>query len=145
MARNGEMFDIPMLARSFDLEGMAFERPICIDDTVDLEYPESIKGRTLSHIAADHGFLNPRPHSGLADVMTLIGVMEKGEYDWDKMLQSAKSPIINVIAKVSFDERQLAKDAAFRWNPDEKLWTKRMRGARYEWEKFPFTTDIRKL
>lgn len=128
MARNGVEFDSKILARSFKLP----ENMIMIDDMLDIDYPSWVKGRTLSYIAADHGFLNPFPHSAMGDVLTLAFVMLKGGYDMNAAFESAKTPVVEVKADVSFYEKDLAKSAGFSFNSDLKIWTKKMRQFKYE-------------
>lgn len=145
MARNGEHFDVPMMERMFIKEGIVFQKPICIDDYLDLDYPEHMKGRTLTHLAADHGILNMRPHSGLSDVMSLIAIMERGGYSWNELLVSAKTPVMEVEALVSFENKDLAKDQKFNWDSGRKKWIKRMRELKCRTTEFGFRTISKKL
>lgn len=146
MARNGEHFDIPMIKREclkMDKE-MGFRLP-CIDDTLDIQYPEDHKGRNLSHIAADHGFLNPFPHVALGDVLTLIRVMQLGKYDMQAAYESAQSPVVKVQAMVSYNDRNQAKDIGFKWDPELKIWHSTMRESAMELAQFPFKTRVTRL
>lgn len=126
-ARNGMAFDKIMLSRIFKPNAMP--QVIWIDDYLDLQYPEWVKGRSLGHIAADHGFLNPFAHSALGDTMTLAYVMLKGGYDIAAMIESAKSPLVQVQALVEYNEKDHAKKAGFQWHANRKIWVKIMRQA----------------
>jgi len=121
-ARNGLAYDKIMLARIFRSGPMP--DVTWIDDYFDVDYPEWVKGRSLSYIAADHGFLNPFAHSALGDTLTLAYLMLKGQYDMEKALASAKTPLVLTIADVSFDKKDLAKKAGFQWNGLRKRWFK---------------------
>jgi DNA polymerase III alpha subunit (gram-positive type) len=145
-ARNGIKFDRVMLERDCLEEGIELPRLPLIDDYVDVAYPPKMKNCTLSHVAADHGFLNPFPHSGLGDVMTLIRVMQVGGYDMKAALDSARTPMIEVQAHVSYQGRDLAKALGFKWNPEpEKTWTKVMRQGAYDPESYAFMTTFRRI
>ena len=141
-ARNGEGFDIPMLKRFFGRHGYEMPEVTCLDDYLDLEYPANIKGKNLSHIAADHGFINMRPHSGLSDVMSSIAIMERGDYSWEKMLESAKSKVIEVQALVDFHQKDLAKEMKFIWEPGTKRWIKRLREYKHNSTNYGFPTVV---
>lgn len=145
LTRNGLRFDWPFLMREANREAVTLPKTILIDDYYDIEYPSWVTGGTLSHVAADHGFLNPFPHSALGDAMTLIRVMQLGKYNMKDAYESAKHPIVEVRAFVSYDDNHLAKERKFRWDPDRKIWWKRMREFRYVPEEYPFKTEFRRV
>lgn len=126
-ARNGVAFDVPILKKRFEKHGYEYDDMPCIDDTLDIVYPKKIIGRTLSHICADHGFVNPFPHNAMGDVLAMIRIMEIGEYDLDAAFATAKTPAVHYIAEISYRDRELAKKAGFRWHPERKIWYKRAR------------------
>lgn len=133
MARFGESFDKPAInkvAQRLSIKPLP-EKPL-IDDTIDIEYPAHVKGHHLGHIAADHGFLNPFPHSAMGDVLTLVYIMKTGGYDLEAAYESAKTPIVEVRALVSFQNKDLAKDAGFRWDAERGFWVKKMRRGHFE-------------
>jgi DNA polymerase-3 subunit epsilon len=133
-ARGGLWFDKPALEREAARVGadLLLPKKVWIDDYYDIEYPSFVKGHSLSHIAADHGFLNPFPHTAMGDVMTLITVMKMGGYDLEDAYESAKQPLVEVQALVSFDNKDLAKAAGFKWDGERKIWHKVMRQGRYQ-------------
>lgn len=144
-ARNGLKFDWPFLRKMADsCEGMELRDKPLIDDCVDIEYPPDHRGRTLSHVAADHGFLNPFPHTALGDAMTLMRVLQLGGYDMEEAFRSASHPLVEVRAAVSYDDRHLAKDRGFRWDPERRIWAKVMREHRYDVTAYPFKTEFRR-
>ena len=113
-----------------------------IDTLTDVPYPESIKTRSLPYLAAEHGFLNPFPHRALFDVMTMIQIASM--YDFDEILKYANSPNIWIRATVSFDDKQLAKDRYFRWDPTNKFWVKQVKELNidFEEEQADFPIDL---
>lgn len=59
------------------------------------------------------------------DVLTMLQVLSG--YDIKTIIENADSPRAKVLARVSYDGRQKAKDAGFYWNGDEKVWFREMR------------------
>lgn len=96
-----------------------------LDTQEDLPFPEEMKTRKLSHLAAEHGFLNPFPHRALFDVMTSLRLLSC--YPLEEVIRRAEADVVTVIALVPFDRRQEAKDAGFFWDAPAKQWTKRVK------------------
>lgn len=84
-------------------------------------------------LAYDVGIV--RAHRAIEDCLTLAAVLsrvhelEGGLKDW---LARALEPKREVIACVSYDDRQLAKDAGFGWDGARKLWTRNVRLSQVE-------------
>lgn len=114
-----------------------------IDTVMDLPYPEEITTRKLVHVAAEHGFVNPYAHRAVFDTLTMLTVMSN--YDFDKVLERQQSPSVEVVAQVSYDERELAKKRSFRWDGQRKLWTKSMKECDLQRVEFPFATTVNQL
>ena len=136
-----------MMAHNISFDRTILERIIkCdkpwIDTMTDIPYPEKIKTRSLPYLAAEHGFLNPFPHRALFDVMTMIQIASM--YDFDEILKYANSPNIWIRATVSFDDKQLAKDRYFKWDPTNKFWVKKVKEINidYEEERADFPLDL---
>jgi len=65
-------------------------------------------------------------HRALTDCIYLVQVLQRCE-DPQLLLQAALEPRTLVRARLSYDERQLAKDAGFRWNePVRGAWSRRL-------------------
>jgi len=92
---------------------------LCIDTMIDIKGHE---GKRLTYLAADHGIINPFPHSALADAITVLTIIEK--YDIDVLVERAKTPTVFIQAHQKRDENELAKKQKFRWNPEHKIWWK---------------------
>jgi DNA polymerase III epsilon subunit-like protein len=88
-----------------------------IDTTTDLP---GAKFGTLSHVAADHGFLNLFPHSALADCQTVVKLLQM--YDIDEVVTRAKSPTLVIRSHQDRANNQDAKKLKFRWEPERKVW-----------------------
>lgn len=144
VAHYGNSFDKPIALnwgkRVLGEDSRILSRLPWIDTTMDVEFSDDITTRKLSYLAAEHGFLNPFSHRALFDVLTMMIVLDK--YDLEPILFSASQPIVTVRAKVSYDDRQLAKDHKFYWEPDRKLWLKEMKLHKAQAANFPFKASI---
>ncbi len=83
-AHNGTTFDRPMFEAERGRQASAghgheWKDIPWIDTMVDIDFPPRLTARKLSHLAAEHGFLNPFPHRAVFDVMTML----QG-YRWDR-------------------------------------------------------------
>lgn len=123
VAHNGKKFDFLMLASELKRLELTHKPDILfIDTSVDLPYPSTITTRKLTHLAAEHGFLNPFAHRALFDVLTMHEILRK--YSWDEVLSLAHQKDVTVRAVVKFEERDLAKARGYRWDGERKFWLK---------------------
>lgn len=111
-----------------------------IDTMFDVPYPEEVSTRKLNHLAADHGFVNPWSHRALFDVMTMLQVLSK--YNFEDVVERSKSPVVTVISHVSFDEKDKAKQMGFRWDPKNKKWFKEYKHCDLMTMEFPFEYSL---
>lgn len=93
-----------------------------IDTRTDLPLEAYTKGKSssLGYLASDHGFINPFPHRAVTDVLTMMKLFSM--YDLETIIERSESPAIDVVAKVSFDEKDKAKSAGFHWDGQRKVW-----------------------
>ncbi|MFM7085546.1 MAG: 3'-5' exonuclease [Cyanobium sp.] len=78
-------------------------------------------------------------HRALTDCIYLVQVFQRC-HDLETLLQVALEPRCLVRARLSYDERQLAKDAGFRWNePVPRAWSRRLSDR--EIAALPFAVD----
>lgn len=96
-----------------------------VDTVTDLPFPDEMTTRKLTHLAAEHFVYLGGAHRALADVETMLAVASK--YDVEVVKKYADSPTIVVQACVSFDEKDLAKERGYRWNPKSKVWWKSLK------------------
>lgn len=118
VAHNGTNFDRPIFQRLIDGDS----KLNWIDTSVDVTYPKAISTRKLTHLAAEHNFLNPFAHRAVSDVLTMLKVL--ANYDILEIRDAALIPNITVQAHVSYDERELAKSRGYRWEAPTKSWIK---------------------
>lgn len=122
VAHNGNLFDKPMHENNCKRNGFdALVKP-WIDTSCDVDYPTNITTRRLSHLAADHGFLNPFAHRAVFDVMTMLKVM--AHYDFGQILTWSKAPTLEIRADSTFQQKELVKKQNYRWDNERKIWHK---------------------
>lgn len=90
-----------------------------MDTMIDIKGHE---GKKLSYLAADHGIINPFPHSALADAQTVLTVVAR--YDIDVLVARSQTPTVFIQAHHKRSENDLVKKQKFRWNPEHKVWWK---------------------
>lgn len=110
-----------------------YKDKVWLDTMIDIQYPKGIGTHKLTYLAAEHCFVNPFSHRAVFDVLTAIKIAE--HYSWDKIVERAKVPNVRVIAKVSYDDRQLAKDAGYHWDKAAQVWFKTMKACDLELER----------
>ncbi len=126
LACNGTAFDHPVWEVFTKRYDMPEVDPIPWMDLMwDVPYPADCRGRNLLYLCAYHGFLNPFPHRAAFDVMAMFKVFNC--YALDTVIEYFNSPWIHLVSHVSYDDRQLAKDQGFGWQPSRKIWYKNLR------------------
>ena len=136
VAHNGTNFDKPFLEETYKSIGLKMPEKIWIDTQIDIPYPDGMGTRKLSYLACEHGFVNPFPHRALTDVLTTLKLLSL--YDFDVIKEIAKSPVVQVIAQVTFDERHKPRQAGFRWDSERKFWYLDIRKALVPTREFNF-------
>ena len=124
-----------------------FEKPLFkqrwIDTTIDINFPQDIKTRKLTYLAADHNFMSPAAHRAAFDVMTMFQLVAR--YDIQEICERASSNLVNVIARVSYENKNLAAENGFRWDPAQKIWSKSMRKYDLDRAQFPFDVQMNEM
>jgi DNA polymerase III subunit epsilon len=120
---NGKAFDIPFI--TYWASNLGYELPDKphLDTRFDLDsqMPEHFS-RKLPYMACDHQIVTPYSHRALFDVITMLRILSL--YDLDEALLMARTPSVQLIAEVSFDQKDLAKARGFYWKGEKKLWMK---------------------
>jgi len=106
----------------------------------DISWPKFSSSKSLASIAIAHGVGVVSAHRALEDVMTIVRLLKRvGETnDLVALVKHGMRPKALFQALVSYDDRQLAKDAGFNWNGIDKTWTRKM--AIEDAAKLPFKT-----
>ncbi len=126
-------FDLPMLKHEADRLGLNLPLLLAlpvIDTRHDLPFEKEPSSRRLSHLIADHNFLNPYPHRAVFDVMACLKLMSC--YDFQEVLAMSKIPFVVLKADVSFAEKDKAKTLRYTWQEANgkqypKSWVKAVR------------------
>lgn len=114
---NGRRFDIPMYHEWARRLGKQFPDKLVIDPFQDLPMP----GQELITMCAKRGiYFNA--HEAGADVGAMLTLMS--EFDFDVVLERAKSPVVVVKSCQPRNKNDRAKRHKFRWNPDHYIWWK---------------------
>lgn len=95
-----------------------------IDTQTDVDY-RTTGSKSLSYLAADHGFLNPFAHRAVFDVLTMFKVMS--QYDTQQIITWNESPNVVLRALVQFSEKDKAKNLSYKWNAEKKHWLKNIK------------------
>lgn len=127
MAHNAP-FDRAFLEKEF----AGIDGDLWIDSSVDIDYPGQISTRKLTHLAAEHGFVNPFAHRAISDVLTMLQIA--AHYNWDDIVKNAKTPNVTLRALVTYEQNQKAKGRGYRWDSTKKLWVKQVKEHRVDEE-----------
>lgn len=144
VAHNGNAFDRPLYESVSSRYGLEPVHKHWIDTTIDINYPHMVKTRKLTHLAAEHGFVNPFSHRAMFDVLTMLKVMS--QYDFNEILDRSKQPTVRCVARVPYADRNLAKDRGYYWDGECKQWFKLLKEseAQLEEQQAPFLVDIQR-
>lgn len=101
---------------------------LCTKD--DFMWPMQTKpGMSLINLALAHGIGVSSAHRALTDCQLIAALFDRMDLfglDLEAMFAHAMRPKALFQAMVSFDDRQLAKDAGFEWRAESKQWVRRM-------------------
>jgi len=100
--------------------------PIPWFNTIDINYPKQKSKSALRYLAVDHGIpVGSQLHRALSDVLLTCELLAQVE-NIDVQVVEALKPRAVFEALVSYDNRELAKKAGFRWNKTMKRWEKKL-------------------
>jgi DNA polymerase III subunit epsilon len=116
--------------RKFVPEELQQRTWVCSEN--DIAWPGSKKGGrggSLAHLALSLGLGVAHAHRAMSDVDTLSRIFtrlaEKG-HDLQAMLKHAMRPKAMFHSLASYEERETVKQHGFRWDPERKIWWRRM-------------------
>jgi DNA polymerase-3 subunit epsilon len=117
VAHNGRRFDVPMSQAWAARLKKEFPNKLLIDTFTDLP----MRGQELITMCAKSGIYYDAHEAG-ADVSAMLRLM--GKFDFNAVLERAKSPTVVVQSMQHYSENDKVKKHKFRWNPTKKLWWK---------------------
>lgn len=132
VAHNGTSFDRPIYFYECQRHSLEPSKVQWIDTRTDIPFPKRISERKLIHLASAHGFINPFQHRALFDVLTMMKILSY--YDITQVVELAKQPLIHSIARVSFQDKDKAKERGYYWDGEKKAWFKPMKEGQFEQE-----------
>lgn len=154
VAHNGTNYDKPMLGAMFNRYGIPMPDILWIDSFLDIEFPARIRQKSMAMLEHSHGFINPFPHRALTDVMSLLKIISN--YDLDRMVKLAKSPMVTLVAVLNppnwsnqkelneFNQKKSkVSRAQFKWNPENKTWSKRVHKVLLDEGKISYDFDFK--
>ena len=161
VAHNGRNFDQVVMAAQFmcsKQDPTAFNSIKLIDTMTDVPYPSNCKMRNLSYLAAFHLILNSFPHRAVTDVLTMMTILSK--YDWNEVETIANSPEVKFVAKFDYPTerrwgkdfpqkmaefnkiKNSVKDLGFKWHPESKQWVLETREYLAKGMEFPCPVNV---
>lgn len=137
-------FDRRFLIALFEKCGLSVPEIPWVDSAVDIPFPKQITTRKLTHLAAEHGFVNPFPHRAITDVLTMMRIV--GGYDYKEISSFAGQPNISIRAKITYGEphfeayKEFAKSNGFKYHKTindmtVNYWLKNIKENQFESEK----------
>lgn len=112
-------FDMPVTKNTASRLGHPLPDKLIIDTMTDIP---NVDGEQLITMCAKQGFVNPHQHSAEDDAKATIKLASC--YDFEAVIERAKSPTIVVRSHQGRDENDKVKKLKFRWNPNLKCWWK---------------------
>lgn len=116
VAHSGANFDLPFLYAELTrnkVDAPCLRSLPLIDTKTDIPFADEPDSRKLKHLALDIGMINLFPHRAVTDVLTMLLVLS--HYDIHQVISYQKIPFVLLRAKVSFDQKDLAKARRFAW------------------------------
>jgi len=97
-----------------------------IDTLKDIDYENNTNCHKLSHLCLDHGIMTTtKIHRTLTDVNMMMDLMF--QYNIEVVIENAETPDFIIVLDCHYDDKDLAKEIGYRFNPDLKKWYKEVR------------------
>ena len=149
VAHNGNEFDKPLLYANAQRWAITIPEIKWLDTMVDVPYGPQIKTRKLTHLAADHGFVNPFAHRAIFDVLTMFKMLQ--EYDINWIIKLSAEPSVTLVAdtvapwKDEGKSNDEAKARGFYFNSSNKTWIKVVKESQIQAEKAAAPFGIKEI
>ena len=109
----------------------------------DMKWPKASSSKALTSVALTHGVAVTDAHRAMSDTLIMAKLFQRaaGQYGANigELVCQSFRPKAEVKALVSFEMRELAKDAGFRWDEKRRGWFRVM--FTDELASLPFTTE----
>lgn len=100
-----------------------------IDSAWDCEWPRPCSDRKLTALALAHGLAVLDAHRALPDCQLLARLLERVAelgHDVGLLLERAMRPKVKIVSLAPFEQKEIVKQAGFRWSPGERSWWRMM-------------------
>lgn len=138
-----------VIAHNMDFDRAFLQRRPEVQD-LDLHWACSVRhidwqskgftARRLTHLAADHGFINPFPHRALFDCATTFRVM--APHLQELVNRSYERQILIRAVGAAFETKDKLKARGYRWNAKAYVWEKQIFESGLTEERSFLTSDI---
>jgi len=131
LAHNGNNFDRPLM-RNFLVRYLSDEYKKLLtpkhwlDSLTDIDYPDTCSHKNMTYLQGFYKVVNPFSHRAITDVLTMLTIVDKN-FDWQEIVEISHSPTMRFIAQVDYHNRDVAKDAGFKWDSTKRIWFKDMK------------------
>ena len=109
----------------------------------DVEWPKPSSSKALTAVALAHGVAVTDAHRAMSDTLTMAKLFQRATAQYGanvgEMVCRSFRPKCEIKALVSFDARELAKAAGFRWDEKRRGWFRVM--FTDQLPSLPFTTE----
>jgi DNA polymerase-3 subunit epsilon len=131
LAHNGNNFDRPLMRNFLGRYLSEGEKKLLspkewIDSLTDVDYPEICSHKNMTYLQGFYKVVNPFAHRAVTDVLTMLTIFDKN-FDWQEMIDISRSPTMRFTAQVDYHNRDVAKDAGFKWDSVKRIWFKDMK------------------
>lgn len=124
-----------MVARHAEVFAPPPARP-WIDTKTDLPTPPGREAKSLTYMAADHGFVSTFQHRALFDVMTMLRIMSM--YPFAEVAQLAASATCTLVADAAYDDRGVMREHGFYWVAAHRQWRRQVKECQLNAVRLPF-------
>ncbi len=133
VGHNGLCFDKLFLDRTVTQLGVPELKLQWFDTMLDIPH---LGSRSLVHACADQGFINPFKHRALFDALSSLTIFSQYyQVSLTNVVDVVRSPMVEIVALVTFDNKKLASSRGYQWKPERKVWSKMVRKCNVERER----------
>lgn len=110
-------------------EMQEFQDKAWIDTLCDVPYPLTMTSKNLTALATAHGLLNPFPHRSLSDVLMMLQIMSR--YDFEEIVRLSKEDTLKISCYTTDEEeRGVARKLGFFYSKLDKAYMADVKASR---------------
>lgn len=125
---HGAAFDEWFMRESVARTGLMWPTIPWVDSMSDVEWPEGKRGESLVATALAHGVGVANAHRAMADVDTLVRLMQRvsERHDLGALLARGMRPKVHVVSMAPFEQKDVVKEHGFHWDGAKRVWWRDM-------------------